>query len=166
MRSIPSGHAFPPCGPGTHASGHCEEFAVTSASLTVFLIAAVEKTHWHLPVFPVSLLPFPRTLVIFSQMESTARPVTARNQTARPMRGRYSHGQPSKGVSPSMAKGKPLFKQTDIKRALDAARKMNVRVRSVDIKRDGSLSLVLDNRTNTDTDPVTTITESELKELI
>lgn len=65
-----------------------------------------------------------------------------------------------------MAKGKPLFKQTDIKRALDAARKMNVRVRSVDIKRDGSLSLVLDNRTNTDTDPVTTITESELKELI
>ena len=29
-----------------------------------------------------------------------------------------------------------------------------------------SLSLVLDNRTNTDTDPVTTITESELKELI
>ena len=56
-----------------------------------------------------------------------------------------------------MAKGKPLFKQSDIKRALDAARKMNVPVRSVDIKRDGSFSLVIG-------DPAATATANEVDE--
>ena len=71
-------------------------------------------------------------------------------------------------VSLSWRIRKPLPKQNDVKRALDAARKSPVRVHSVDFNRpDGSrVSLVLDNRTNTDTDPVTTITKSELKDLI
>ena len=57
---------------------------------------------------------------------------------------------------------------TTLKRGLDAARKSPVPVRSVDfIRPDGSrVSFIMDNATKTDTDPVTTITESELKELI
>ena len=66
-----------------------------------------------------------------------------------------------------MSKGKPLFRQSDLKRAFDAARKMNLPLHSVEIKRDGSLSLVIDRDAKTNTaDPMTTITEAELKDLI
>ena len=44
---------------------------------------------------------------------------------------------------------------------------MNLSLHSVDIKRDGSLSLVIDRDAKTNTaDPMTTITEAELKDLI
>jgi hypothetical protein len=73
------------------------------------------------------------------------------------------------GVS-SMAYTKPFPKQTDVRRAFDAALKSPVPVRNIDfIRPDGSrVSFVISNGTKTDTttDPVTTITESELKDLI
>ena len=71
-------------------------------------------------------------------------------------------------VSSIVAYTKAFPKQNDVKRGLDAARKSPVPVRSVDfIRPDGSrVSFIMDNATKTDTDPVTTITESELKDLI
>ena len=67
-----------------------------------------------------------------------------------------------------MAYTKPIARKSDIRRAFDEALRSPVRLRSVDFTdRDGrKLSFVIDNGTKTDTDPVTTITESELKELI
>ena len=64
-----------------------------------------------------------------------------------------------------MSQGKPIFRQTTIRRAFDAASRSPVPVERIVANRDGSVSFVLANSTKTDTDPVT-ITKSELKELI
>jgi hypothetical protein len=67
-----------------------------------------------------------------------------------------------------MTQGKAVFKQSTIRRAFDAALKAPVPVHSMNLTApDGtSLSFVFANSTDTNTDPVTTITESELKDLI
>ena len=68
-----------------------------------------------------------------------------------------------------MAYTKPLFRQSDIRRAFDAARESPVPLQSIVFSRDGNVRnvrfvLANDTKTDTDTDPVATITESELKD--
>jgi hypothetical protein len=113
--------------------------------------ACVEKG----PPF-ATLLRFSETLLGFRLMErARPRPATGGTETARPI----SIGQPSKGVHPSMAYIKPLFKQSTIQRGLDAAQKSPVPVRSVDFTAPDGTKLSFNIG-----DPVTTTTNNELDE--
>jgi hypothetical protein len=106
--------------------------------------------------FLVRLLPFPEILIIFctdgERLTPYPGPATARTKTERP---------PFREVS-TMAYTKPLFRQSDIKRAFDAARKSPVPLRSIDFFRpDGTrLSFVIG-----DPEPATTTTTETTNEL-